>query len=169
MTPDIIDIINKTILRVFAKCITDLSITTEYIKNIHKPPTSNENKMLWIVEGETGSLYDLLNILEGSFIYIDNGKCYLERLSRFLIISNYHEFLRGELDDLEPIIPGTIPRISWTEEMKKLIEYIENTYPFNVISTRKVSKIEDIENLLAANIEEQKKNILRWKKSDLKE
>lgn len=147
MTTHIIDIINKSLLRLFTKRITDSSIiTTEYIKNIHKPPTNSENKMLWILEGEIGSLSDLLNILETSFIYIDNYKCYLDRISRFLIISNYHEFLRGELEDLEPT-KHAITRIS-TEEMKKLIEYVENTYPFNVISTRKVTKIEDIEKLL---------------------
>lgn len=156
-----VDIIDKSILRTFAKIVIDLSVTIEYIKNInispnispnmppkYIPPTYDQNKILWITEGEIGFLYDLINGLNRSNIYIDNGKCYIDRLSFFLNLMNYHQFLRGELKDLEPIVPGTLPIISWVEQMKKLIEFFEETHPFNLIYTKRVMKIDDMEKLL---------------------
>lgn len=38
----------------------------------HIPPTYDQNKILWITEGEIGFLYDLINGLNRSNIYVNN-------------------------------------------------------------------------------------------------
>lgn len=136
MTNIIIEAISRSTLRLFTYIITESSIATEELEIRPeeleiRPLTVFELKKLWILREKTihfdGWTYFLY---KKNHIYIDNLSCY-----RYLddIFTPMFQYIMYEND------PDKF------RELRNLQQFIKITYPFDIISTRELTDISQIE------------------------